>query len=69
MDGFTYKSKLCCPPFKTKQFKDDKDIVKVYTNFETGGSFYGTESEMVNYVTLSEDPKGKHASFELLNKT
>ena len=40
------------------ELQDNKDQIKVYTNFENGGFTYGLEEDIVNYIALAEDPFG-----------
>ena len=46
-------------------FKDNGENVKVYSNFKNGGFVYGLESEVVNYVSLTNDTEGMIRDFYL----
>ena len=44
--------------FELFELQDNKEQIKVYTNFENGGFTYGLEEDIVNYIALAEDPFG-----------
>ena len=49
--------------------QDDSEKIKAYTNFDDGRLKFGDEEVVNNYLTLAEDPIGKHSLTEIRSST